>query len=81
MKAGKPVLGARSGGTVEQIKDGFNGFLYEPRNHQELAAKIRYLYENPQEAQQMGQNAFQWAIRTFTRDSYQEKIAKILARL
>jgi glycosyltransferase involved in cell wall biosynthesis len=81
MKAGKPVLGTRSGGTVEQIKDGFNGFLYKPRNHKDLAAKIRYLYENPQEAQKMGKNAFQWAIRTFTRDCYQEEIAKILGQL
>ena len=80
MKAGKPVLGTRSGGTVEQIKDGFNGFLYEPRDHQELAAKIKYLYDHPEATQQMGKNGQQWALRTFTRERYQEGIARILFR-
>jgi glycosyltransferase involved in cell wall biosynthesis len=81
MKAGKPVVGTRSGGTVEQIQEGFNGFLYEPYNYQDLAAKIRYLVDHPKETQQMGHNARQWSMRTFTRERYQEKIAKILSQL
>jgi glycosyltransferase involved in cell wall biosynthesis len=81
MKAGKPVVGTRSGGTVEQIREGFNGFLYEPQNHQELAEKIKYLYEHPEMAQEMGENGRQWAMQTFTRERYREKIAEILSRL
>jgi glycosyltransferase involved in cell wall biosynthesis len=81
MKAGKPVVGTRSGGTVEQIREGFNGLLYEPQNHQELAEKIKYLYDHPNKAQEIGENGRQWAIRTFTRERYQKKIAEILARL
>ena len=81
MKVGKPVVGTRSGGTVEQIKDGFNGCLYEPYNYKDLAAKIKYLVDHPEETQQMGENARQWSMRTFTRERYQEKIADLLARL
>ena len=81
MKAGKPVLGTRSGGTVEQITDGFNGFLYEPGNHQELAERIKYLRGHPEMAQKMGENGRQWALRTFTRERYREKIADILTQL
>ncbi len=81
MKAGKPVLGARSGGTVEQIRDGFNGFLYEPGNYKELAEKIRYLSENPQLAREMGENGRLWAEATFTRKRYQDKLARILGEL
>lgn len=81
MKAGKPVLGARSGGTMEQIWDGFNGFLYEPCNYKELAGKIRILLEKPQMAREMGENGRQWADTTFTRQRYQENLARILGEL
>jgi glycosyltransferase involved in cell wall biosynthesis len=81
MKAGKPVVGARSGGTVEQIQEGVNGFLYEPRDSQELAAKIKYLHDHPEEARKMGENGRQWAMKTFTRQRYQDEIARILGQL
>lgn len=79
MKAGKPVIGTRSGGTVEQIQDGFNGFLYEPGDYQTLAQKIKYLSENPDKAQEMGRNGQQWAKKTFTRGRYQEEIVRIFS--
>jgi glycosyltransferase involved in cell wall biosynthesis len=81
MKAGIPVLGTRSGGTVEQITDGFNGFLYEPENYKELAAKIKYFLDNPEMAHTMGKNGQNWATKTFTRDRYREEIAEILEQL
>jgi glycosyltransferase involved in cell wall biosynthesis len=79
MKAGKPVVGSRSGGTVEQIKDGFNGFLYEPRDHKALAEKIKYLYEHPEEAQEMGKNGQQYAMKTFNRERYQRELIRIFS--
>ena len=78
MKAGKPVIGSRSGGTVEQIRDCFNGFLYEPRDHQDLAEKIKNLLHHPQKASEMGKNAREWAVRTFTREHYRQSLARIL---
>jgi glycosyltransferase involved in cell wall biosynthesis len=81
MKAGKPVVGTKSGGTVEQIRDGFNGFLYEPGDHKALAAKIKYLHDHPDKAEEMGKNGRQWATMTFTRRRYQEELARILGEL
>jgi glycosyltransferase involved in cell wall biosynthesis len=81
MKAGKPVVGTRSGGTVEQIQEGFNGFLYNPRDYKELAAKIKYLHDHPEEARKMGETGRRWAMRTFTREQYREKLAEILSSL
>lgn len=78
MKVGKPVIGARSGGTMELIRDGFNGFLYTPGNYKELAEKIQYLYENDDHAQRMGENGYQWASKQFTRDRYGEEVLAIL---
>jgi len=78
MKLGKPLVGARSGGTAELIRDGFNGLLYTPGDYKELAEKLRYLYEHPDLAQQMGKNGLQWATERFSQDRYGEEILTIL---
>jgi len=78
MRVGKPVIGSRAGGTVEQITDGFNGFLYELGNYKELATKIKYLIDHPEMARQMGENARKWAQTTLTRERYQNDLARIL---
>jgi len=49
MASGKPPIGTKVGGIPAQIKDGWNGFLVEPRNEKQLAEKIRYLIDNPEE--------------------------------
>ena len=46
MMLGKPIVGSRSGGTVEAVRDHFNGFLYTPGDVRDLADKVRYLAEN-----------------------------------
>jgi len=80
MRAGKPVIGARSGGTQELIQDGFNGFLYTVGDYQELAQKIRYLYEHPAVGKQMGENGQQWATKQFTQARYGEEIYTLLRK-
>ncbi len=80
MKAGKPVIGSRSGGTVEQIRDGFNGFLYRPGDYQDLAAKIGYLIDHPHRAREMGRQGREWAMKTFTRERYREDLIRILGQ-
>lgn len=39
MKAGKPVIAARSYGNSELIREGFNGLLYTPADYKELVEK------------------------------------------
>ncbi len=78
MKLGKPVIGARSGGTTELIRDGFNGFLYAVGDSFELAEKIRFLYEHPEVRLVMGENAREWATKRFTRDQFGKEILAIL---
>lgn len=81
MKIGKPVIGARSGGTIELIREGFNGFLYTPGDYKELAAKIKYLYEHPDVVRDMGHNGLQWATERFTQERYGEEVLTILGQL
>jgi glycosyltransferase involved in cell wall biosynthesis len=81
MLLGKPVIGAASGGTVELIQDGINGYLYTLGNHQELAEKIEYLASHPDEAQRMGRNGQEWAANRFTQARYGEEVLSILKRV
>ncbi len=81
MRAGKPVIGARSGGTQELIQDGFNGLLYTVADDRDLAEKIRYLYEHPEMAKQMGENGRLWAAEQFTQERYGEEIYMLLKQL
>jgi len=51
---GKPVVGSNVGGIPEQIIDGFNGFLFKPKDHVELAGHIGRLIDDPALRKQMG---------------------------
>jgi len=81
MKMGKPVIGARSGGTAELIRDGFNGFLYTPGDYKELAHKIKYLHEHPDAVRDMGYNGLQWATERFNQERYGKEMLSILQQL
>jgi glycosyltransferase involved in cell wall biosynthesis len=54
LACGTPVIGADIGGIPEQVTDGWNGYLFEPGNADQLAEKIRRLVENPALAVEMG---------------------------
>ncbi len=81
MKAGKPVIGASSGGTKELIRDHYNGFLYTFGDYHGLAEKVKYLCQHPDEAKQMGENGKQWALEKFNIEHYTEEVLTVLIRL
>jgi glycosyltransferase involved in cell wall biosynthesis len=54
---GKPVIGSRVGGIPELVLDGQTGLLHEMGNATDLREKIRTLWENPELAARLGQQA------------------------
>lgn len=50
----KPVVATNDGGTPEIVSDGISGFLVPPKSSRELAAKLRYLIDHPEEGRKMG---------------------------
>ncbi|WP_323735597.1 glycosyltransferase family 4 protein [Methanosphaera sp. ISO3-F5] len=52
----KPVITYASGGTVEVVENGYNGFLIEPENIEDLTQKILETLENKELNQKLGQN-------------------------
>ena len=55
---GKPVVASRIGATAELVEDGVTGFLFEPGQANDLAAKVRLL-QDPKMAAALGAQARQ----------------------
>lgn len=56
MASARPVIGTRVGGIPDQIKDGWNGYLVDPADEHQLAEKIKFLIDHPEERRKMGLN-------------------------
>jgi len=74
MASGKPVIATKVGGIPKKVRDGWNGFLIDPADEQQLAEKIRYLIDNPQERQRMGENSRRYAEEKFDWQKVAEKL-------
>ena len=53
-----PVIAPNSGGVIENIQDGSNGFLYTPGDYLDFTSKLKILIENPSLRQEMGDRAY-----------------------
>ena len=78
---GKPVIGAKIGGIPELVKDNQTGLLYNHDNIEELAEKMKILFENKELAEKFGKNAKQDAINRFSKEIYYKNIREIYKSL
>lgn len=72
MSSAKPVIGARVGGIKEVISDGYNGFLFERENIEDLASRLDILLANPQLAKRMGERGKELIKEKFSSEKYCE---------
>jgi glycosyltransferase involved in cell wall biosynthesis len=56
---GRPVIGSWSGGTVELVDDGVDGFLFPPGDARALADAVRILGKDPERLDAMSRSAIQ----------------------
>ena len=57
LACGLPVIASKLGSMAEIIQDGYTGLHFTPGDAEDLAAKIRWANEHPEEMAQMGRNA------------------------
>jgi glycosyltransferase involved in cell wall biosynthesis len=81
MACGKPVIGTWVGGIPDQIIDGYNGFLVQPRNSSQIAEKILWLINNPDESKLMGMNGRKVAEEKFNIVKRVDKIISLYEEL
>jgi glycosyltransferase involved in cell wall biosynthesis len=77
---GTCVIAANVQGLRDSVKDGETGILYEYGNVAQLAEKILFLLNNPQERERLSRNAIQWA-RSFDWNEAAQKTLKIIEKV
>jgi len=80
MQLGRPVIGARSGGTTELVRDGQTGLLFEVGDPTDLAQKIRHLYEQRDLVGKFGAAARMWTDEAFSEEATTGKIYELLCK-
>lgn len=73
----KPVVGVRSGGTAELIKDNVNGFLYEPGDAVALKERIEAVMNDAQKTESVALCGYRYAVENFVNKRNSEKIIAI----
>lgn len=74
---GKPVIGSRIGGIPELVRDGETGFTFEPKNAQDLRAKMMKLTAQRDMVHEMGRNARSFVEKRLDAASHYERLMEI----
>ena len=74
MLQGKPVIASRIGGIPEIVDDGKTGLLFEPGNHEDLARKIKKLWDNPELCRKMGQAGREKVLKEYSPEKYYSRL-------
>lgn len=77
MILGKPVIGSNVGGIPIQIEEGYNGYLFEKGNYQELAQKILLLMDHSAQRTKLGLNGIETVKSKFSSEVGYQKYLKI----
>lgn len=78
---GKPVVGANIAGIPELVKDNRSGFIYKYDDINDLADKMRILFEDRNLAEEFEKNAKMDAKELYAKDVYYKKIMDIYENL
>jgi glycosyltransferase involved in cell wall biosynthesis len=77
MMYGKPVIASRIGGIPEIVADDAEILLFEPGEADDLAEKIRYLWDRPQLCRKIGQTFREKAVREYSPQKYYERLIAV----
>ena len=80
MLSGTPIVAAQSGGAIELIEPGINGFLVPPDQPQQLAEVINTCHNQPESTIAIAQSAQEMASRRFNQTNIDRQIADLLGR-
>ena len=74
---GKPVVASRLGAMAEIVDDGKTGLLFDSGNAEDLARKIRTLWDDPELCRQMGQAGKEKALREYSPEKYYDRLMAV----
>ena len=77
---GRPSITCDTNGTRDTILDGFSGFLVRVANVDDIAEKMIYFIENPEQVVIMGQNARKFAEDNFAVNKINAQIGNVILK-
>jgi glycosyltransferase involved in cell wall biosynthesis len=77
MAAGIPVIAPGMAGFPEIIEDGFNGFLFNPGDAEDLAKKIKLLWNDPDLRVRLGENGRKKLETQYSPEVYYRKLMAV----
>lgn len=77
----KPVVAFNVGGISEWLDHGETGFLIEPKNVKEMAAKIALLLKDREHAAKMGKKGREKVLRDFNKQRHVESLMRVYQQL
>lgn len=75
---GKAVIATRIPGLTDYVVDGETGILVEGNNSEAMAEAIRYLWEHPEIAAEMGRRGREWVSAHFSYEAWLKRVEQIL---
>jgi len=73
----KPVIASNAGALPEIIEDRKTGLLFKPGDAKELAKKISYLINHPDEVKEMGKRAREKVAREFNPELHYQRLIEV----
>jgi len=80
MAYGLPVIASKIGGLPEVVEDGVTGLLFEPGDSEQLAQKMKLMWENPELCRRMGHAGRDKAIHEYSEDIYYRRLITVYER-
>jgi glycosyltransferase involved in cell wall biosynthesis len=77
---GTPVIGSKIGGIPELIEDGFNGYLFEAGNVNELQQLLETLIDSPETLEKLEQGTYE-SVQKYTMEKHIEQLEKEYQKL
>ncbi len=74
MSMGLPIIGSNLGGTTEQVKEGWNGYLFENQNPADLADKIELFLNDKEKVKVFGERSKERVKSLFSLELHERKI-------
>lgn len=77
MSYGLPVVASRLGGLAEIVKDGITGLLFNPGDPDDLAEKMKMLWQDKELCSRMGMAARERVILEYSEDVYYKRLMAV----
>lgn len=78
MAAALPVVANPDGGTAEQVEDGVTGFLVSDDDLEQVAQRVKWLLDHPEDARRMGERGRQKVAAEFSMEAMGRRYRELL---